>query len=411
MKRSYLLLSILSFIGIVITTVMLMDYYEPSTVGDLLSCGGGDTISCSTLPLSPYKLIFGVPLGAIAFFTYLWIFLSLHLFKESGKNYWNTFVYFLLPLIVFYLAFNVVVSAVMAFGGIVCKFCVGIIINNIVITIIAYLEYKSISTETGISLKQGIVSLPKYVNKNEDRIFSSGTAVYYTVLLFLVVISFSLYLGEKYENKPKDKAKQSKTGSPSGSDLDKYKQIEIKEYNLPGTKFVAGDKNAPVMISVFTDPLCSACKSFHSMEKEILKKYKGKVQIHTYYFPDSSCNKNNLSPSCRAALMLFAADRAGRYDQTVERHFENYAALTTAYKEKASDDEIAKVLSDDADFREKLLEAYSQDDLFDLMNSHVKIGNGIKISATPTLIINGRLMKGFPRFESMSQIIEFELKR
>jgi protein-disulfide isomerase len=402
MKRSYLILSLLSFAGLVITFVLLLDYYFPKSVVETLSCGGAGT-DCSQLLLSPYKNLFGVPIAAFTLFLYLWLFLSIHLFKESGEIYWNTLVYIMLPVIVIFLGINIIMSIFMIAEGVLCKFCAGLFLVNAGFTAVTYLEYRRIFSITGVTLTRGITSLPKYIRKNEDRIFSSGTALYYTVLLFLCVISFSLFTSEKSKDKRDDVNK-------AESYLNDYKVKKQNEYSLPSTPFITGDRNAPLTITVFTDPLCSACRTFHEMEKMILAKYGETVKMEYYFFPALECEKEVPSPSCRSVMLMFAAEKAGIYDSVVVNHFDRYDVMRNLYIQNAPTDEIAAQLTPDESKAVEMVELYSTDDVFNKMRGQIDLAKKLNLSATPTLIINGRMLRGFPRFEYMSKIIEFELE-
>lgn len=403
MKKNYILLSLVSFAGIVMTVLLLMDHYLPQQTVRLLSCGGGAASACSQLSLSSWSEVFGIPIASFGFFFYIWIFLSLHLFRESGERYWNTFIYLLMPVTVLGLLFDLVLGSILIYLQIFCVMCVTTYGLNILLFIVTLLEYRKIAFNTGVSLFSGVRSLPKLISNNEDRVFSSGTLVYYTVILFLFVISFSMFLGEKY-------GEQRENAGKFAEYLQTYQKKPQQDYDLPKTPFISGNPEAPLTVYVFTDPLCSACRVFHQMEGELLEKFDGKVQFHSYYFPSLSCDSENPKAPCSATLLMFSAMRAGKYDSVLVNYYDRYTKMQKFFDEGDIDRIIAE-LSVDPDMEQSLKKYYEDGQSFAMMQEHIDLAKKLHLSATPTLIINGRLLEGFPRKEYMVKILEFELKQ
>ncbi len=210
-----------------------------------------------------------------------------------------------------------------------------------------------------------------------------------------------MYLGEEYHGNREKAGKYIEY-------LEKYKRKPQQEYNLPQTEFVTGEKNAPLIIYVFTDPLCSACRTFHKIENILLTKYDGRISFHSYYFPSLSCEKNSMKPACTATQVLFAAQRAGRYDSVIVNHFDRYETMVELY----NSGDISKVIAEisvDINMQEQITGYYDDEKTYEMMLRHIELANELNLSATPTLIINGRMMEGFPRLEYMEKIIDFEL--
>ncbi|MFW6366419.1 MAG: vitamin K epoxide reductase family protein [Spirochaetota bacterium] len=404
MRRSYIFLTVLSGIGLALTVVLMIDHFIPQTAVTLFACGGGSASSCSELSLSPWSEFMGIPIASFGFFFYIWIFLSLHLFREAGERYWNTFVYLLVPVAALGLLFDLVLGGILVYLQIFCILCVSTYAVNILIFVVTFFEYRRISSETGIGLLAGVRSLPKLISGKDDRVFSTGTVVYYSVILFLFVVSFSLFLGEKYGDNRQFAERQVDY-------LEEYRNRPQKTVDLPETPFISGEADAGLVIQVFTDPLCGACRVFHGMEKKLLEQYRGRVQFHSYYFPALNCDPVTPSISCRSTLVMFAAGRADVYDGVLVNHFDRYDTMKRLYREDASYGEIiAELVANEAD-QEAVLAHIGEESTFDMMRSHIDLAKSLHLSATPTLIINGRILEGFPKMEYMKKIIEWELSQ
>lgn len=378
-----------------------MDYFLPETTVEFFSCGAG-AASCSELSLSSFATALGIPVASFGFFFYLWVFLSLHLFREAGDNYWHTCIYLLLPVSMLALCANIIFSVVLFFNQVTCTLCIATMAVTALILLISYVEYRKVHAATGITFFTALSILPRLVSDRKDRVFSTGTALYYTVILFLFVITFSMFLGEKYSSVRNSTEKRI-------SYMEKYRNIPQKEFDLPETPFVTGAEKAQLTITVFTDPLCGACKTFHRIEQKLLKTFHGKIQIHSYYFPAMSCDSQSPSAPCRSTLLMFAAKRADAYQEVTVNHFDRYDTMRSLYANDAPYSEIIAELTANEEKRDKIEQYVTEEKTFSMMREHIELANKLHFSATPTLIINGRVLEGFPKREYMEDIIRYEL--
>ncbi|MDA3900943.1 MAG: thioredoxin domain-containing protein [Spirochaetes bacterium] len=407
MKKAYILLSLLSFAGVILSVILLSDHYIPEKTMALLSCGDGLQSSCSELSQSPYSMFFGIPIASYGFFFYIWIFLSLHLFRESGEGYWKSFIYLMVPVSIAGIFFDIVLGSLLVYLQIFCTFCIMTYIVNIGILIVAIFAYHEVKKSSGLSFKQALFGISDITGKNDDRKFSTGTFIYYTAILFIFVVSFSLYLEERTGDKSGEQKKITEY-------IEKYKEKPLTEEKLPQTGFVLGDVNAPLTIHVFTDPLCPACRNFHFIEKALLKKYAGKIKVKHYYYPlDTQCNpgvSRDVNPgACGGARLFYAADVAGMYDQVLANFYSNYDDVRKLLRERADVEDVIALVTENESEQKALLEAYSSEEAQQNFSRHLEWAEGVDISATPTLIMNGRLMQGYPKDKYMDAILRYEL--
>ena len=161
----------------------------------------------------------------------------------------------------------------------------------------------------------------------------------------------------------------------------------------------AGSQNPLIKVYVFTDFLCSACYKFYNTEKYMLAKYGDRVQFVYYHYPlDSTCNKyfdDTLYPeSCTASKSMYAAAKAGFFEEYFFMHFHDYREIKENYGDKSAEYVLMIVdrTSDKFNIGKSKLKTFS--DLFnspsfpDEITDNIEFAEKMKISGTPTVYIN-----------------------
>ncbi len=213
-----------------------------------------------------------------------------------------------------------------------------------------------------------------------------------------------------------------KAGGPSVAQnqinkfLTQFYQQKPMDIKLPESPYSLGSPDAKLTAYVFTDYLCSACYGFYRVEKFLLAKYKGKIRFIYYHFPLSGmCGQDgSKTSSCVASRAMHAALKGGIYQEYLVEHFKNYKRMRREYNEEWA----LQILSDlkkkggaedvDAEiFRETMFE----DETTAAINDQVKASEALKVNATPTIIIAGRILRGVPPKEMMSALIDNELRK
>ncbi|MBN2434277.1 MAG: thioredoxin domain-containing protein [Spirochaetes bacterium] len=407
MNKTYILLSIFSFVGLILAVILLADHYIPQKTAEFLACGDGLQGSCSELSSSPYSMFFGIPIASYGFFFYLWIFLSLHLFRESGERYWKTFMYLMIPISVAGIFFDIVLGALLVYLQVFCQYCVMTYVVNIAILAVVILAYRKMRASGDMSFKEALFGFAKVSGKNDDRKFSTGTFIYFTAILFIFVVAFSLYLEER-------SSEGSELNKKLTGYVEKYKEKEILEIDYPETGFVVGDKDAVLTVHVFTDPFCPACRNFNMIEKVLVKKYKGKINFKQYYYPlNSDCNPAKsgivINGSCAVTRLFYAADNLNIYPKVFEKFYEKFDEVSELSSSGAHIDKVIEIVAESDEQKTALIEMFNSDKPSERITKHLDLAKKLNISATPTLIINGRLMKGYPKDKFMDAVLRYEL--
>jgi protein-disulfide isomerase/uncharacterized membrane protein len=158
---------------------------------------------------------------------------------------------------------------------------------------------------------------------------------------------------------------------------------------------IGGDK--PVTIIEFSDFECGYCKKNHEMLAELKSRLGGLVDVVYRHFPlDAACNEvvetSLHRHACRAAQAAECAAAQGRFDDMCDALFENQSRLFDEMLTK-----LAARLELDMD---AFAACMASDDSLDKVVADVRAGKRLKLSSTPTLFINGRMVKG--TFENAS---------
>ncbi len=182
----------------------------------------------------------------------------------------------------------------------------------------------------------------------------------------------------------------------------KTKKIQVltvnfsAEIDTAGAPFL-GPAKAPVEMIVFSDFECPFCRDTETLLGEILLAYPEKVKLVFKHFP-LAAHKNARS----AAMAAAAAHQQGKFWQYHDLLFQNskvlqYEKFITFATELKLD--MAKFNSDlvSADVRQKL-------------DKDVKDGSDAGVNSTPSLFINGRLVKKRDA-ENIKKLIEEELTK
>lgn len=163
-----------------------------------------------------------------------------------------------------------------------------------------------------------------------------------------------------------------------------------------GSPFL-GPENAPVTLAVFSDFECSHCSRVGSLLDEILARYPRQVKIVFKNFPLTF--HQQAQPAALAAL---AAHRQGRFWQYHDLLFENQKSLS-----EAKFVEIATRLNLNLEkFNSDRKSSTAQQELAKDLNEARSIG----VRGTPTIFINGRLLKE-RSMEQVQEMVEQELAR
>lgn len=159
-----------------------------------------------------------------------------------------------------------------------------------------------------------------------------------------------------------------------------------------------GPENAAVTLVAFSDYQCPYCSRIEPTLKQLEKKYGNRLRMVYRDFPLSQIHPNAI----KSAEAAECAKDQGKFWEMHDKLFSNQQALSPSDLKKSA----AELGLDLAGFGECLdsgaKAAEWQRDLRD--------GQRYGVSGTPTVFINGRLVRGASTLESISAIVDEELQ-
>lgn len=171
-----------------------------------------------------------------------------------------------------------------------------------------------------------------------------------------------------------------------------------------------GDPNAVVTIEEFADLACPTCAGFHQVLKELEKSYGQKIKVIFRHFPLTKVRGHE--NAYNAARSAEAAGIQGRFWEMQNMLFTNQKTWQPMPEAEARTtfEGYAKSIGID-------VETFKQDMLGQVASARVgddmKRAEAIRVSATPTVILNGRLITNseITDIGALRQLIEAEMQK
>lgn len=170
----------------------------------------------------------------------------------------------------------------------------------------------------------------------------------------------------------------------------------VREIDVSKAPFM-GPADAPVVIVVFNDFQCPYCARLVPFLKQVLDTYPEEVKLVFKNFP-----LRNHKFARRAAIAALAAARQGKFWEFQNQLFSNFSRLSDQKVQ-----EIAKELSLD----EELFRKDRKDPkIVAAINKDIRNGTKAGVRGTPTVFVNGRLLRK-RTMEGFHAIIKKELAK
>jgi protein-disulfide isomerase len=161
---------------------------------------------------------------------------------------------------------------------------------------------------------------------------------------------------------------------------------------MPGTVTI-GERNGDVTLVEFYDLNCPFCRKAASDIADIIRADKG-LKLILVSFPVLSV------ASIEAALVELAVGQQVDPARFYDFHRKLYAGRGVVDGARA----LAVASQSGLDTR-KLVEMANRDDITNVMKSHVRLGDALGLSATPSFVIKGVAILGYPGRKTLESII------
>jgi uncharacterized membrane protein/protein-disulfide isomerase len=374
-------------------------------------CDVNATLSCTDAYLSPYGSLAGVPVALLGF---LWFVLAVLLawlaasgpvrlkpdatddVRDSAAGY--LFVLSTIGLaIILYLAY-----AAFFILKAVCLLCLG-----------TYIAVLGLFIVSGIVMDYPMTTLPNRLGRDLRRLIASPAALA-VALVFLAAAATAIAFFPKdlaaevpattaATEAPASAGAQAQSGGQPQSEFERwYFSQPIVDAGVPMD-------GAKVLVVKFNDYLCPSCGQSYRDYKPVFDKYEkshpGAVRLVTKDYPlDQECNFNITNgphqAACEAAAAVRMADAHGKKEAMENWLYSNQSSVTPqSVKDAAAT--IGRVTDFDAQYP-RMLQAIKAD---------IAAAGAINVRATPTFVINGRLLSGMIPAQFFDQAIALELKR
>ncbi len=367
-----------------------------SGIVDPSGCSFNDLISCDAVLATSYAKFLGVPVSLWGMLFYIWTFFTLLFAAVKSRSEFGGSC---AEAAIFVSSFSVLVTIFKIYQLIslkaVCPVCVGMYICNFTIFFLLL-----------ISLGIRLAEYPGYFLEYSKSIFKkvrkeNATHPMRFGIIFVWVFAMG-YLGMKYyENTVISPGMKS-----IRSILDEHYKQEQVVINTEGSP-ETGNSDASVRLVEFSDFQCPACKLLAENLKPILLEYKDEISLSFMNYPlDQSINPNVKHDFHKeaglAALAGVCAQKHNKFWEYQSKVFENQSEISRDY--------LIQLASELGLAREEFVSCLDSDETRQQVLRDIETAINLNIGVTPTLFINGRMLKYWNSPEIIRSVIEEELR-
>ena len=392
--------SYLAALGSLLSGLLVFLHYYPDLSQTYL-CNGTFFGNCNAVNQSAYANFFGYPIAAYGLLFYLVIWCTTLVADYAQGSYRIVSLMLLFPLIALSLLTDLGLALLLIKIRLFCFLCFLTYVINVSLLVVFFFWLKSLVKRDGIS-----VGSFKALLRSQWQ-SPKGKAASFLHVLFVAFLGFAVF-STTYILKMKTVS----SGLPQAqieSMLQRLYSEKVESIDIPASALIMGSPNARVRIIAFTDFLCPPCQRLFEIDRKLRLEFKGEVSVAYYNYPlDSSCNPyvNETSHpySCVVSKAVIAAAYLNVLDSYLNKLFEvSNESIDDFSKYTAL--KISDGLSDTLDFAKTMDLAATVATL----RRDIDIAEKLKISATPTLFVDGRRIDGLPPQEFMEAAIRREL--
>jgi uncharacterized membrane protein/protein-disulfide isomerase len=355
-------------------------------------CDVNATISCTTVYLSRYSTVRGVPvaiLGGLWFAVALLLSLGGLLARDTVRESIAGYLFVLSTLalsVILYLGY-----ASLFLIKAVCLVC-----------LTTYAAVIGLFLLSGAATSIPMKTLPRRAVRDLRVLVASPLAIALVVLFFAGAATTVAFF-------PREAVTASGEVVAPAPTQDQTSEFERWYSSQPRVPLIISAEGAKVLIVKFNDFQCPACGQSYLQYKPVLAKYEaerpGAVKVVLKDYPlNRDCNENlqqTIHPAaCDAAVATRLAAARNKQEAMEEWLYTHQPSMTAPAVRQAAR-EIGGVPDFDAKFATTI----------NLVKSDVALGRQLGIKSTPTFFINGVKIEGALPPQYFDQAIAYELRR
>lgn len=375
-KRQRNLLLACAAIGLGASAVSSYVHYQLLTEPSYSSfCDVNATVSCTQAYLSRYGSFMGVPVaaGGVMFFAIAALLAGLAGRPTSPAR--DNAAGYIFVLSTVGLAFALYLAWASYF--VLKVFCI--------LCAITYASVIALFIISGGAATSPMLTLPRRASRDLRILVSSPLAL----VLSLAVLAGSAVLIASFPDEASAQASQTEAlATYTPLTADQRAQLEAW-WNVQPTVELPVPRSAgtKVLIVKFSDYQCPGCRAAHVALKPVLAKHQGQgVELILKHYPlEPECNLHtpnmNHYGSCEAAAAYEMAKGTPHLAKLDDWLFDHQQTLTKDVVRRAAADQ-AGITDFDARY-EAVLET---------VRSDVAVGAGLKVTSTPTIYVNGKML-------------------
>lgn len=380
-----------ALVGLIFSGALIYEHNGAKTQLGSVVCDANETSSCERAKESAMGKIFGLPLALYGYLFYggmaaLGVLLLLSLNDTAlSLLFWGS---------VSALAFDffLLLYSVTVLGGI-CRLCAVTYLASATLTTGAYLLRKRSET---------------MIKPENVRLAAKGG--FSVVLLLAIATGIFFHTDALASQSPQAEGKtEEERKLREQLNHEFYRQWKAGE-KLGLDKPRSGNKGAanPVLTIIeFADPLCPHCKDMGIVLGEFVKKYPDKVKVIFRHYPlDIQCNNAMKRAfhvgACDLARTMECGEAQGKFWPV---HDAIFAQQEVFMRNPVTDKAVESLAASAGANAAQLAACFRNQSTMAKVKADIAAGNKIKITGTPTTIVNDRLLPGV-RTEFILGILE-----
>ncbi len=410
MGRNLILLIIFSFLGIVVSGILIEHHVHPETSSKLLQsvCEIGGKSGCDVINQSEASTVLGMPIAFWGFLFYSFVF-CFALFYGRHKKIFFIRLIFWFSIFGFLVDFTLFLYSILIVDAI-CSLCVISYICTIGMLIISGFILKR--TSKGESL----------MKFDFDFIWLSQQPVTVTILCFSLI--FSIFVGSFVFLYAKSSSNIGLSSQNHDVLLEEAWKAFQREYESIPVQIIPIEHSPykgaidPVLTIVeFADFLCPHCKIAGDSLGEIIKKYPKSIKVVFKNYPlDQACNDNIKQKfhegSCKIAYLGLCSSRqkVSSFWKIHDRIFANHTKWIQLNPIQNSS--FTNIISSIGVNPTLALSCLKQEKTKKDTIKDIKLGDSLGLSSTPTLFFNGKKMRGgIPNDYFFKKLLTYEIQK